>query len=468
MGLPSGKWSGLKPPPGDEGIIQIGEDRTKPRELLLRGNDSLTYQFYLNCGFALLINGEPFVSFTSEEGESMLLDIPKVYDYPGGDTGTFFSNVDSKAVKLYSTELNLNHDCVRAWISEKFEIVRGFAMSNELWAVVVDSCKENNFETAVWARGMFAIGTSCLNELSEEDEGNQVDDYEKRLVFALLEDYIYRLIQAAKVEISDNFRYQVYHGPLRSYKGRKVSSFSDMSSVHSDSWDNEDIPLITNRDLINEVNAWLGEKLGMKTPYKLEVRKFFDSDESKNRFEEDLENIYKSGGPQFIHDKRWGLLASSGGFFEIAFKDERAGVFLGAKDVGVGISQILPILISGIKNKNNRIFIEQPELHLHPACQGELADFFIDSSLGARSNQFIIETHSEHLLLRLMRRIREQELGKAHEGAPVITADDVAILYVKPTEDGGRVREIKLNALGELVNDWPGGFFEEGIREMLL
>ena len=70
----------------------------------------------------------------------------------------------------------------------------------------------------------------------------------------------------------------------------------------------------------------------------------------------------------------------------------------------------------------------------------------------------ICETHSEHLLLRIMRRIREGKLSPSK----------VAVLYVENLGKESIVREMPLNQKGELTHDWPGGFFEEGLRDILL
>jgi predicted ATPase len=96
--------------------------------------------------------------------------------------------------------------------------------------------------------------------------------------------------------------------------------------------------------------------------------------------------------------------------------------------------------------------------------KADLGDGFIESALGERKNTFILETHSEHLILRLMRRMRETFNGK-ETGLPPITPNDIAVLYVEPNGTRSIVREMPLNELGELVKSWPGGFFEEGLRE---
>ena len=83
-----------------------------------------------------------------------------------------------------------------------------------------------------------------------------------------------------------------------------------------------------------------------------------------------------------------------------------------------------------------------------------------------KKNTFLLETHSEHLLLRIMRRMRETSAGKLPKGVLAVRPSDVAVLYVQ--HDGARsvVREMPLNQRGELIKAWPGGFFEEGLREV--
>ena len=136
--------------------------------------------------------------------------------------------------------------------------------------------------------------------------------------------------------------------------------------------------------------------------------------------------------------------------------------------MGIGVSQVLPIIVQCILSADKTLLIEQPELHLHPAQQAELGDLFIEASLGENKNTFLIETHSEHLILRIMRRIRETYNGNLPEGLPAISPNDVAVLYVEPDgKNGSIIREMPLNERGELVKAWPGGFFEEGLREVL-
>ncbi len=150
---------------------------------------------------------------------------------------------------------------------------------------------------------------------------------------------------------------------------------------------------------------------------------------------------------------------------ELIFEDRRNNTQLSNRDLGLGISQILPILIATNRNKNMTIAIEQPELHLHPAVQCEIADEFI-RSYKKNKNEFLIETHSEHILLRIMKRMRHTVENKIEEGAFPLTPDDVCLLYIDTHKGETFIRELKLDKDGSLLSRWPSGFFEESYNEM--
>jgi AAA ATPase domain/Protein of unknown function (DUF3696) len=143
--------------------------------------------------------------------------------------------------------------------------------------------------------------------------------------------------------------------------------------------------------------------------------------------------------------------------------DKKCNIHVGLKDVGVGVSQILPVILQCVASHGKTLLIEQPELHLHPALQTELGDVFINAM---RRNTLLIETHSEHLILRILRRIRETAAGELPEGIRAITPNDVAVLYVKPGKDGSEVIHIPVNEDGEFDKPWPDGFFSERAREL--
>ena len=136
-------------------------------------------------------------------------------------------------------------------------------------------------------------------------------------------------------------------------------------------------------------------------------------------------------------------------------------------DVGVGISQILPVVVAALDpGRPGLTAVEQPELHLHPRIQVELGDLFAQQL--DKGGGFLIETHSEHLLLRFMRRMRQTSDGTLPDGAPEVRPENIAVYFVEidPHGDQTLIREMPLNERGELVEAWPGGFFEEDLREI--
>ena len=149
----------------------------------------------------------------------------------------------------------------------------------------------------------------------------------------------------------------------------------------------------------------------------------------------------------------------------LSIVDAESGLTVSHRDVGTGISQLLPVLVNAAGSKERLIMIEQPELHLHPALQAELGDVFIESAK-ENGNKFLIETHSEHLILRLLRRIRETAAGELPPGAIALRREDVAVLYVKPGAEGSEVIELPVNEEGDFDRPWPDGFFPERAREL--
>jgi predicted ATPase len=125
--------------------------------------------------------------------------------------------------------------------------------------------------------------------------------------------------------------------------------------------------------------------------------------------------------------------------------------------VGVGVSQVLPVIVSClIAKKGTVLLLEQPELHLHPKLQMDLADFLIACCKSGR--QIIVETHSEHMVSRIRRRIAEST-GSELE-------DLVGILFAEQKNGVTQYRSPSINKFGGLGSDWPDGFLDVGAGEM--
>ena len=133
------------------------------------------------------------------------------------------------------------------------------------------------------------------------------------------------------------------------------------------------------------------------------------------------------------------------------------------QDIGVGISQIVPVIVGSLDQKSSILAIEQPELHVHPAIQVNLGDLFI-SQITNKDCIFLLETHSEHLILRLLRRIEENNNQVQSDFS--LTRDKLSVVWVENTEEGIKLTQLPVDETGEFTKPWPKGFFEERAEEL--
>ncbi len=183
-----------------------------------------------------------------------------------------------------------------------------------------------------------------------------------------------------------------------------------------------------NMPIIDQISAWLSKTMG----YKLVISNIAD------------------------------------GYYQLLLEDKN-GIRSNISDVGYGISQILPIVTQVMFNKPHKerefydssvtemTVIEQPELHLHPAAQAELAELFATCVIENKSRRLLIETHSEHFIRKLQVLVADKNCK--------ISADDVAIYYVDKN-DKGEAYVDKLNLLpnGQFEKEWPTGFFDKALE----
>jgi len=131
-------------------------------------------------------------------------------------------------------------------------------------------------------------------------------------------------------------------------------------------------------------------------------------------------------------------------------------------DVGFGLSQILPVIVECFYVPHRSIVLfEQPEIHLHPRVQADLADLFVDAVRAReqgreRDCQFIIESHSEHFLRRLQRRIAEEEIAK----------DDTALYFVHTRGGAAQIETLDVDDYGNIRN-WPENFFGDEMADLV-
>lgn len=129
-------------------------------------------------------------------------------------------------------------------------------------------------------------------------------------------------------------------------------------------------------------------------------------------------------------------------------------------DVGFGISQVLPVLVLlAYANRGDTIILEQPEIHLHPAVQSGLADIIIETTQ-MRGIQVIVESHSEHLLTRLQRRIAEKDLPRGI----TIRPDDVSVYFCQQVDEESEIAKLQIDSFGNITN-WPRDFFGNPLED---
>ncbi len=312
--------------------------------------------------------------------------------------------------------------------------------------------------------------------------GNRKEELAKA-VQSFLPKVINEIIKGIAEELNRDVMKFKYLGPLRSLPPRHLAySNAQDSNWYAGggyAWD----VILRNSNVRNQVNDWLSSKARLQTKYRLTVKNLVSlqdfEDDYLNLFNEaidtysfgDIDELEYDGdalrdeAPKIFNQ----LVAKEESYSNIheliLIDTSRNGTQVSHRDVGIGVSQVLPVLVNAMASKNDIIAIEQPEIHLHPALQADLGDVFINSALGDSNNTFVLESHSEHLLLRIMRRIRETTAGTLPEGIAPIKPSDVALLFAQPVGDATVIKNLELDDDGQLLDPWPGGFFEEGFRE---
>jgi len=149
--------------------------------------------------------------------------------------------------------------------------------------------------------------------------------------------------------------------------------------------------------------------------------------------------------------------------YELSVQQSGANRGLALTRVGVGVSQILPTLVMCLLAPTPcTLLIEQPELHLHPKVQSILGDFFL--GLTYCGKQCIVETHSEHIINRLLKRIAQDEVVAVGD---IGLRNRIGILFVEKTGTSSIFRRVEPNEYGVIPeNQWPKGFMDQASIEI--
>ncbi len=283
------------------------------------------------------------------------------------------------------------------------------------------------------------------------------------IVEATLPHLIQALVSTAAERVNDYLHSLSYLGPLRAYPDRGFS-LNDRTDPNWRAGGGRAWELLRDEAALRaEVNTFLGKE-HLQTGYEFKLNRFVDIRAGAKRLADKLPGMKKTD--EVALENALGA-ADLPHRSELAMVDLRNRMEVSHRDVGVGLSQVVPVLVLAAASRSQTVIVEQPELHIHPSLQADLGDVFIKSAL-THGNRFILETHSEHLMLRLLKRVRQasQNDPAYPKGWPKITPDMISVVYAKADADGTRMVQIPLSADGDFETHWPDGFFTERGREL--
>ena len=173
----------------------------------------------------------------------------------------------------------------------------------------------------------------------------------------------------------------------------------------------------------------------------------------KKTFQEMIAYWLKELG--LIHEFRLEEIAKGTNLYRAMVKTSSSSVSTPLTDVGFGVSQVLPALVLlYYVPEGSTVLMEQPEIHLHPAVQSGLADVILKVAT-TRNVQVVVESHSEHLMRRLQRRVAEEQ----------VASEDVKLYFVSAFRGVAQAHDLVLNQWGEIEN-WPERFFGDEMGEI--
>lgn len=233
-----------------------------------------------------------------------------------------------------------------------------------------------------------------------------------------------------------------YIGPLRRIPPRGLEvSFTKSDSAWSDGMAAWETLVTGSQDLVERVSDWMQSPAKLGTGYAV-TRKAFQEFDPNQPVPQPIGPIRKRA--QLV---------------------DGAGLTLQPQDVGVGISQVLPVVVAAQDGSASVVCIEQPELHIHPTVQVGLGDLFIDGVVN-QGLSFLIETHSEHLILRLLRRIREAAEMTSNVIDQPLSPALIGVYCLSKRNGAVTIDEIPVTKEGDFAKPWPQGFFDERGAEL--
>lgn len=215
-------------------------------------------------------------------------------------------------------------------------------------------------------------------------------------------------------------------------------------------------------EFVGRVSDWLADPGKLDTGYGLEFKSFLALPKDSA-----LWLSIERGTFLDIWDDFVGEFQALETRKELYLVDPESRIAVHPSDVGVGVSEVVPVVVAAIDPERPGLTaIEQPELHIHPKVQVGLGDLFA-SQIGDSTRCFLLETHSEHLMLRLLRRIEETHSGELPASKPELQPEQVSVVFVEQLDGEVKVTQLRIDEVGEFIDRWPHGFFEERAKELI-
>lgn len=277
----------------------------------------------------------------------------------------------------------------------------------------------------------------------------------------LLNDVLSRLVLVPTRLVAQELDRLRHLGPLRKIVPRV---FGPTLSPNSARWANGlaawDELSSADDKLVSGVSEWLSGDERLGTGYSLKRTRFKEVDTDSPIFRFLAEDAPLDKIPEALR-----MLRELSDQTRMRFVDEQTGIEIDPPDIAVGLNQLLPVVVAALDDHKGVTLIEQPELHNHPSVEVGLGDLFAQT-IRDKSCRFILETHGEHLLLRMLRRIRQTTEGDLPEGIPPLQPESIAVYFVEKTSTGVSAERLRIDETGEFIDRWPGGFFRERAKEL--
>ena len=383
--------------------------------------------------------------------------------------GEYLGCIESKPNmnNVYLTELNEDHPKLQTY-DDFWDLANWLDRLNQNRTVPAKEADEQragqSVRSSIKPVGVSMTKSGAVPLFKERLEldlylGEEEYENEEILTSLLIDEQLSKMFNTCLIHTYLYLNQSVFIGPIRTVPDANFQANADYRQRDwfdgRTAWDILYDNQVEKNRLLDKVSSCLADEDKLNTGYSLYKTSLLD-----NLSEVDIEGLPRP----ILHDLNQA---------KIFFKESASGNLLNPSQLGIGISQLLPIVVATCKENigylgGGILSIEQPELHIHPRLQTQLGDLLVEAALrSADAKLNIIETHSEHLILRLLKRIRQTTDGELPEGMCEVKNSDVSIVYIEPSDTGVKARRINIDEDGEFKERWPQGFFTERREELM-